>query len=206
MDYATLLAAAQADPVNADFHALRMAYARSEGYAPYNHHPDEVLALNAALRDGELDQARAAVDALLAFNYLDIEAHMAADYLCTQREDHAGAAYHRAWARGLLAAILATGTGRDPGSAWMVLSTTEEYTILNVLGFATRGQRLIGHDNHWVDLQLAQHRASGQQVELYFNVDLPLGWLHRHSPAVPPAGEGGEVLGDADPGAGADEG
>lgn len=181
MDYASLLAEARADPENADFHALRMAYTRTAAYSPYRHHHDAVVALRDALQAGALDRARAAVADLLAFNYLDIEAHMAADYIATQLDDRAGAAYHRAWARGLIDAILATGTGRDFTTAWIVLSTAEEYTILRVLGLAPGGQQLVEHDGHWFDVLTAQQRSSGQSVELVFNIDLPYRWLQAHN-------------------------
>lgn len=180
MNYSDLLAAAQANPVDADYHSLRMAYARSDAYMPYASDTDNLQALQAALPAQNFDAALNAIQGLLDFCYLDIEAHMAADYVYTLREETDHANYHRLWARGLIQAILATGNGRDAESAFIVLSIPEEYTLLRVLGFRPAGQRLIQHEGHWFDVLNGQHTESGEAVELYFNIDLPRQWLERN--------------------------
>lgn len=182
MDYDTLLTAAKADPDGADFHTLRMAYTRSEHYTPYDMHSDAVIALRDALVANDFEAALAATADLLAFNYLDIEAHMAADYVHVQLEHHAESAFHRAFARGLIEAILTTGTGRDFTHAWIVISTAEEYVILRVLGFAPGGQRLVRHEGHAFDILTGKRPDTGTAVDLYFNIDLPFNWLGRNMP------------------------
>ncbi len=179
MDYHELLAAAQADPAGADFHTLRMAYTRSDAYAPYVFNRAGVQALNQAIHAGDLAAALEAAHDLLASNYLDIEAHMVADYVHTLRGSAGQAAYHRAFAQGLIGAILATGDGRSQGTAFIVLSTPEEYTVLRVLGYKSTLQRLVMEDNHSYDVLHAHHTRTGQEAEFYFNIDLPFGWLQR---------------------------
>lgn len=179
MDYLQLLAAAQADPSGADFHTLRMAYARSDAYAPYVFNRAGVQALNQALHAGDLDAALGAAHDLLASYYLDIEAHMVADYVHTLRDSAGQAAYHRAFAQGLIGAILATGDGRSQGTAFIVLSTSEEYTVLRVLGYKSTMQRLVLEEDHAYDVLHARHTHTGQEAEFYFNIDLPFGWLQR---------------------------
>jgi len=178
MTYDDLLGAAIRDPGSADFHALRMAYAQSEGYAPYIHDAEHLEALRAALQADDFQAALDAIEGLLAYNYLDIEAHMAADYIYTRLDDAGHSAYHRAFAKGLIDAILATGSGRDFATAFDVLSVTEEYTILRVLGLRPAGQRLVQHEGHWFDILAAQHPSREEPFEVYFNIDLPRHWLH----------------------------
>lgn len=171
--YAELLAAARQYPESADFHALRMAYTRTDEYDPYQEHAALVEELGAALQAGELDQALAAIDGLLGANYLDIEAHMAADYVFTRQGDDANSAYHRAFATGLIRALLSTGTGADFGSALIVLSTSEEYLVLRILGLASQGQRLVEHEGHWFDILTVTRADQPHSLDLYFNIDLP---------------------------------
>ncbi len=78
MSFQDLLARIQQQPEDADYHSLRMAYARSPEYAPYVHDLEGVERLRDALQSGDLEAALLAVGRLLSFNYLDIEAHMAA--------------------------------------------------------------------------------------------------------------------------------
>lgn len=180
MEYETLLAAAQRNPAGADFQTLRMAYAQSDQYAPYAHDVEGVEALRAALQGADMHTALEAAHDLLAYDYLDIEAHMAADYVCLRLGDEAQSAYHRAFARGLIDAILATGDGRDFGSAWIVLSIPEEYTVVRILGLRSTGQRLVQQDGHWFDVLSVQDPATGETQDMVFNIDLPRGWLHEN--------------------------
>lgn len=183
LTYENLLAATQADPVGADFHALRMAFAQSEAYQPYVQHSEGVFALRAALQAQNMQAALEACESLLAFNPLDIEAHMAADYVYTALEKTEQSAYHRAFAKGLIGAIMATGTGRDFESAIIVLATSEEYGVLRMMGLASDRQRLVEHHGHWFDV-LSARPSQGDPVEVYFNIDLPYTWLQaRHNDA-----------------------
>jgi hypothetical protein len=179
MTFDDLLAAAQRDPGGVDFHDLRMAYTRTDDYRPYTHDTAHLDALKAALRENDLDAALEAVHHLLDNNYLDIEAHMAADYLYLQQEDEARSAYHRTFAKGLLDAITATGDGRGPDSAFIVISVPEEYTVLKVLGLKPSQQTLVQHAGHWFDVFDVPHPNRGS-AKLYFNIDLPRGWLDAH--------------------------
>ena len=181
--YDDLLAAAQADPEGADFHALRMAYTRTDRYQPYGQDSEGIFALRDALTGGDFAAALEAAQRLLAHNPLDIEAHMAADYVHTALGEEAQAAFHRAFARGLIQAILATGDGRDPATAFIVISTTEEYTVLRVLGYVPGDQRLIRLSDHHFDVLTAHRPGSDETVEFTFNIDLPYGWLQRQKQA-----------------------
>ena len=181
MTYHDLLAAVQQHPAGADFHALRMAYARSEAYAPYNHDLDAVEALRDALPAADYAAALDAIARLLAVSYLDIEAHIAADYVYLQLDQPDRSAYHRAFAQGLLGAIYDTGDGQDFSSAFIVLAVPEEYTLLRMMGLRPRSQALIQHEGHWFDVIDATHAQTGAPVRVYFNIDIPHAWLQTHS-------------------------
>jgi hypothetical protein len=185
MTYRELLAAAQADPASADFHALRMAYVHSDEYNPYQHDAEHVQALNEALHHGEKQAALDAINRLLDYHYLDIEAHMAADYVNLLLDHPQESAYHRAWATGLIRAILSTGDGRGYDTAIIVLSVPEEYTVLRVMGYTPTGQQLVQQDGHWFDILEGRAAEAAQTTPIYFNIDLPHTWLDTH------VGEGG---------------
>jgi hypothetical protein len=177
MTYEELLAAAKADPGGGDYHALRMAFAHTDEYAPYVQDAENIEKLRVSLTDRDMESALDAVAQLLAQNYLDIEAHMAADYAHTMLEQYDDSAYHRAFARGLIQAILATGDGRGFETAFIVLNVSEEYTVLRVMGLVPGNQRLIEHEGHWFDILSGRQRETNSNLELYFNIDLPRGWL-----------------------------
>ncbi|MGQ9849069.1 MAG: DUF4919 domain-containing protein [Aggregatilineaceae bacterium] len=180
MTYQELLDAVRADPVDADYHALRMAYTRSDHYQPHPHDHDTVALMNEALRIGDLDGAMVATQKLLDRDYLDIMAHMVADYIYTSRDDTERALYHRAIARGLIDAVLATGNGNDFHTAFIVINTLEEYVILRVLGFVLLQQEFVEHEGHYFDVLVAQHQQTGDMMRFVFNIDLPFGWFLQH--------------------------
>ncbi len=189
MSFHHLLADAQQHPDGTDYHSLRMAYARSPEYAPYTHDLEGVERLRDALQSGDLEAALLAVGRLLAFNYLDIEAHMAADYVYTMQGDAGRSTYHRTFARGLIDAIGATGDGRSPVTAYIVLNIPEEYTFMRLSGFTPGKQSLVTQNGHEFDMFEVQDPES-QASEVYFNIDLPRQWLEQQM-HEPPAHDSG---------------
>jgi len=182
MTYHDLLAAAQQKPAEADFHTLRMAYARSEAYAPYSHDVEAVEALREALPAADFEAALAAIARLLEASYLDIEAHIAADYVYTRLDRPDRSAYHRGFAQGLLGAIYDTGDGRAFDTAFIVLAIPEEYTVLRMMGLRPGGQALVEHEGHWFDVIDATHAQTGVPAKVHFNIDIPHAWLQHHGP------------------------
>ncbi|HML24111.1 MAG TPA: DUF4919 domain-containing protein [Aggregatilinea sp.] len=176
MSFQDLLARIQQQPQDADYHSLRMAYARSPEYAPYVHDLEGVERLRDALQSGDLEAALLAVGRLLSFNYLDIEAHMAADYVYTMQGDTDRSTYHRTVARGLIDAINDTGDGNSPETAYIVLNIPEEYTFMRLLGYTPGQQTLVTRDEHEFDMFDVED-PEGQTRQIYFNIDLPRQWL-----------------------------
>jgi hypothetical protein len=107
-------------------------------------------------------------------------AHMVADYIYTSSDDLDNALYHRAIARGLIDAVLATGNGNDFHTAFIVINTLEEYVILRVLGYILLQQEFVEHEGHYFDVLLAQHQDTGEKARFVFNIDLPFGWFLQH--------------------------
>jgi tetratricopeptide (TPR) repeat protein len=75
---------------------------------------------------------------------------------------------------GFITSILATGDGEGYESAYIVISTTEEYTLMEYLGFKVSGQFLSEHNGHYFDI-LTGIAPSGEEKQVYFNIDKPLG-------------------------------
>ena len=110
MTYHDLLAAAQQNPQRGRFphaaHGLR-ARTPTPRTATMSRRSRRCATLPAADFDAALD----AIARMLEANYLDIEAHIAADYVHTRLDQPDRSAYHRGFAQGLLGAIFDTGMG-----------------------------------------------------------------------------------------------
>lgn len=131
--YQRLLRQAQADPMRADWPALRQAAARlgrsrgpSEGFDP--------TPVAFELGNGERVAALLTLERLMADHWLDVKSHLLAADLCLKAERPEQARRHLSAAAGLLDAARASGDGRSFATAWRVLSRSEALALADDLG------------------------------------------------------------------------
>ncbi len=79
---------------------------------------------------------------------------------------------------GFIASILATGDGKRSESAYIVISTSEEYTLMEYLGLRVSQQLLAEQKNQYFDV-LTGITRSGEERQVYFNIDKPFGSLNK---------------------------
>jgi len=82
---------------------------------------------------------------------------------------------HTAAARGLMKAIFASGDGKAPETAFVVISLAEEYSVIGLQGSKKLQQALINKDGHSYDLLTVASKSGGKE-EVYFNIDRVMRW------------------------------
>jgi len=162
-----------------DFGALRLAYAATPAYNPYSNDGDTRDSMYSALRDKKYDEALRAAQKILENNYVDIDAHTVCKIAYRQMADNDKSALHAFVAGGLIDSILASGDGTAPETAFVVINTSEEYILMRVLRLKFGKQSLIGNAGHNYDKFEAVEPKSGNALEIYFNIDVPYGWLNK---------------------------
>jgi hypothetical protein len=168
-----LLARVRQSDESVDFLQLRRLYADSDAYSPFRDDAEEsmIAAFGASDYEGVLKIARG----ILARNYMNLEAHFASTLVCDTLGNTACAAHHAYVARGILRSIAASGDGKAPATAYVVVSTPEEYALVRALGVEVLRQSLIrSDDGHAYDLLTVRDKRTGEESQLYFNVDLAL--------------------------------
>lgn len=65
------------------------------------------------------------------------------------------------------------GDGKSAKTAWVVINTHEEYSMLRAFGLRPAGQALIHQDGHSYD-QMKATEQDGTEQTFYFNVDIPM--------------------------------
>jgi hypothetical protein len=159
-----------------DYATLRNAYAGSQSYDPYN----TAIAsfrppMQKAFAEGDCEGVIKQGQAILERNYVFIDAHMALG-ICYRRLGQAEQAErHTSAARSLLRAILASGDGKTPKTAFVVISVAEEYSVLGLQGARKVQQALIQSEGRSYDLLTVQNKSGGSE-EVYFNVDRVMAW------------------------------
>ena len=192
-EYAPLLARLKGGDTSIDFRHLRLAYAATSAYHPYDVDPKLRNAMFEALGKGEHARARALADSALSTNYLDIFAHIAASASAQGLMDDTAATFHQMLAQGLITSIGRGGNNRD--APYVVISVDEEYAFLQVNGLERTTQGLTTCAGHPCDQLTVRDSQSGKTSMMYFDVAIPLGSFSRQfeGASTPPeaAGAGG---------------
>lgn len=167
-----------------DYRALRDAYAESAGYQPYGATRDELKrALHDAFNAQDCPKVLIDADRVLNEIYIDIEAHLLSARCFERGGEQAKAGFHRAVAKGLMDSIVASGDGKTPKTAFVVVAIDEEYAVLSALRWRLVEQALIDDDGHSFDRMSVKSANSDETTVLFFQIDRPMKWLsHSLSP------------------------
>lgn len=177
--FATLLDRAKRGDATLDFQALRMAYTDTPEYSPYGSDRDSRQKMFAALSANEYPNALEFAQTILAKNFLDLNGHFGA-FISHRELGHTDdAARHKFLFEGLIHSIENSGDGKAPATAFVVISTDEEYVLLNWRGLRAAGQALINQDGHSYDRMTAVNSKTNETVTYFFNIDKPFNWLSK---------------------------
>ena len=100
---------------------------------------------------------------------VDAKVHLMRASLLLKAGDVQGHFYHRMVYYGLLTAIVTSGDGKTPKTAYKVISVDEEYTLLNHIGADLKSQTLVDGPCDAMAVEL-----NGSQTTIYFNVAIPM--------------------------------
>ena len=168
--YESLLEGVKKQDPAVDFTALRMAYFDF----PKHKWTDSDLrkAMFKALGEKDYDKAIGTAGKILNDNYLDIDAHLVSAIVSKRKNDPTGQKLHDFVGKGLFQSILASGDGKTPETAYVVISVDEEYSLLRVQGLRTEEQSLVPLNGHHYDVMKVVSSDGGQST-IYFNIDRP---------------------------------
>ncbi len=163
------------NPSEINYFELRMAYTKTDYYNPYG--GDNVInELSNLFDEGKFKEIIQKVPGLLMPNFVNIDFHMIVFSAAEQLKDNNLLSFHGFVANKLIDSILNSGDGKTPESAYVVINTSEEYTLLGVLGLKMKAQSLLKIEEKNYDL-LEAVDGEGNEIKIYFNIDLPFKWL-----------------------------
>lgn len=175
--YETLLEKVKKSDPAADFTALRLAYADNPPKGSEDAGRDADRAMFSAFNEKKYDTAIEYAQKILKGNFVDIDAHMVLAAAYEEKKDAEKEKFHRYVAEGLIKSILKSGDGRTPETAFVVISTEEEYVLLRVFRLMPGSQSLMHVNGHYYDRLDAVDPKDKGKVTLYFNIDRPYGAL-----------------------------
>ena len=163
-----------------DYLALRMSYAKSQSYNPYDTQIKE-------LRDKVWEnvstkhfrQALRIADEILEKDPLDIQTHALCDYIYNSLGDKKKALHHQIIARGLINSIITSGDGESCKTAYKVISVAEEYALLFIMNLEGGSQWTLETNGSYFDRMVAVNPNTKEEHMIYFNIDIPRNWLNK---------------------------
>lgn len=160
------------------FKELRFAYTETPQYNPYGGIKATTAdAMFTAFNNKDYKTALEYADKILEENFVDIDAHMIASAAYEKTGDKERGDFHRAIASILILSVLGDGSGEKPESAIEVISTDEEYAILNLGGLRENSQTELMANGHNYDKLTVNDPVSGRTFDMYFCIDKPYNWL-----------------------------
>lgn len=175
--YAALLERVKKSDATVDFKELRMAYTETPDYSPYGGDRDMRQKMFAALNAKEFDQAVESAEKILAKDCVEINAHFVSYVAHRELGRAEKAAFHKFIFDGLVKSITGSGDGQTTETAFVVISTDEEYALFNVLGLRAADQALVSQNGHSFDRMTANNPKTNETVVYFFNIDKPFNWL-----------------------------
>jgi hypothetical protein len=172
--FSDLVRRAHAGDETVDFLALRRAYLGSPAAARAGKAAAEVDRLRAdmfaAVEAGDATRVHGDARAILALDYIDLDAQKFLRQSCKILEDEACATRHHFVQFGLLKSITSTGDGRTCATAWNVVDVAEEYFVLRVGGLVLKSQSVESATDRMCDRLEVVDGETGASRTIYFDV------------------------------------
>ena len=169
--YSGLVAKAKAGE-KVDFKEMRLNFAKTKGYSAFGFESDSTKAAFASIQKKDFKDAVKKAEAAIDEHFIDMDAHVAAAIAYGGLGDTAKADLHKGMYLGLVNSIISSGDGKTPETAYVVISTHEEYIVLRALGLQPTTQSLAHIKEHSYDIQDTIDTQTKATAKIYFNIDI----------------------------------
>jgi hypothetical protein len=170
--------AKKSDP-SLDFTALRISFYESTDYNPHTpmltYRP-----LYGALAQKNYAEAIKIAESVLEKNFVEVNAHIVARIANQETGNTDRAQFHQYMAEGLLSSIKSKADGKNPETAFQIISINEEYALMRSMNLRPIKQSLFEEKGHFYDVLTVVDPQTNQQTVVYFNVDKPLKWQKKN--------------------------
>ena len=160
---------------------MRMQYAESTDYNPYAAEIHEIKKQSRELLEkGDFEGAIQEATKGLAIDRLNINLLMIQAAAYRAKGDLQKADETRQTWVSLVDSIVRHGDGKSFETAFQVISLDEEYAVVSLFRLEMVKQRLVRHNQSEFDVLTVRPRGSGNDFQMFFNVDIPKGWLNKY--------------------------
>ena len=124
----------------------------------------------AAFKAKDYKKATQLVEGVLDYEFTNRGLHRAAENAYRNLRDITRAEFHHNVAEKILAALLSTGDGKSPATAYCVQGINEEYVIMDYFGYKVDSQAYLMSGESDYDLLSGVDKKTKKSVGLYFDI------------------------------------
>ncbi len=169
--YNDLLAKLKNGDTKIDYTALRTSFAEMNDYSYDGISKEERAKIFKPLNDKNFKEAFKQADKIAEKNYVDANVHYAAYQASKELKDDKNAEFQKAVLIGLLNSIQNGNDGKTAKTAFLPINISEEYNLLNFLGYKFESQATAEEDGHRFDIMSVVNSKTNDKAKLYFNID-----------------------------------
>lgn len=173
-EYGALLARVKEGDLSVDFQRLRFSYMESPERRAARDITTERAEMVRAIGAKDFQRALELSAIVLNSAFVDIDGQLTACVANEELQQKWWSDYHKNVFGRLLDSILNWGDGQSAATAYKVISVQEEYAVLRVLGVTPVRQSLHRADGHSYDVFAVKDARSGEDMQVFFNVDIPM--------------------------------
>lgn len=160
-----------------EFFMLYFGQSVMPGYNPYLSNSEVTKELRELYKNDQHEAVVALGTKLFAQHPLDFNVNWYTAMSHYKLKQYVPYEKHMGLYRSLLLAITASGDGTKPETAYIIMRVSDEYEVLDFFGYQSSGQALIHHEGSSFDKLSGVDTETGENVEVYFNVDKPFNSL-----------------------------
>ncbi|WP_205501669.1 DUF4919 domain-containing protein [Rufibacter psychrotolerans] len=153
-----------------DYHHLYYGYTKHPDYLPYGRGVGEMAAVR-MMEEGRLNEARELLLSEYRKSPFNLNLLFRLGSLADLQQNPTEARMWLMKFSGLLRTILSSGDGRTEETAWVIITTQDEYPIMGILGLESAGQGLLKSK---YDVQTLKTPNDLETEKLYFNIEMPV--------------------------------
>jgi hypothetical protein len=160
-------------------------YPQTSFYQPYSGRLYvDIQAMQTAMVKQQPELCLRLADLVLATHWLELEAHFAAAVCADELGQARKAAQHRALLTLLVSQITQSGDGKSAATAYLVLSSAQARSYVQLNGFDVIEQALLHENKRFYDRLRIKSIKTGRELEVYFDVTWQMQWVAKRQDAA----------------------
>jgi hypothetical protein len=170
--YEDLLAQLKTGGTDINYRTFRMSFAETKNYSYHGVDNDAKNKMLEALGKKKYKDALKKAEEILKDDFTEPNSHYVAFIASKELKNEKKSQFHKTIVNGLLNSIQNGHDGKTAKTAFEVITISEEYFVMQILGFRVGSQSLNNELGHTYDVLNGTNPETKENASFYFNIDV----------------------------------